>query len=62
MDLCDDLSSFSCGAKVKLDDLSRIIGLPGKPDENDRSQVEAYFDAGRIQDIADSCQSDVINT
>jgi predicted PolB exonuclease-like 3'-5' exonuclease len=28
VDLCDVLSSFSFGAKVKLDELSRIMGLP----------------------------------
>jgi predicted PolB exonuclease-like 3'-5' exonuclease len=62
VDLCDVLSSFSYGAKVKLDELSRILGLPGKPDGIDGSQVEAYFNAGRIQEIADYCKSDVINT
>jgi 3'-5' exonuclease len=62
VDLCDVLSSFSFGAKVKLDELSRIMGLPGKPDGIDGSQVEAYFNAGRIQEIADYCKSDVINT
>ena len=50
------------GGKVKLDELSRIMGLPGKPDGIDGSQVEAYFNAGRIQEIADYCKSDVINT
>src|SRR6476660_3001723 len=62
VDLCDVLSSFSYGARVKLDELSRIMGLPGKPDGMDGSQVEAYFNAGRIQEIADYCKSDVINT
>lgn len=62
VDLCDVLSSFSYGAKVKLDELSRIMGLPGKPEGIDGSQVEAYFNAGRIQEIADYCKSDVINT
>jgi predicted PolB exonuclease-like 3'-5' exonuclease len=62
VDLCDVLSSFSYGAKAKLDELSRIMGLPGKPDGIDGSQVEAYFNAGRIQEIADYCKSDVINT
>jgi len=62
VDLCDVLSSFSFGAKVKLDELSRIMGLPGKPDGIDGSQVETYFNAGRIQEIADYCKSDVINT
>jgi len=62
LDLCDVLSSFGYGARVKLDELSRIMGLPGKPGGMDGSQVEAYFNAGRIQEIADYCKSDVINT
>jgi 3'-5' exonuclease len=62
VDLCDVLSSFNFGAKVKLDELSRIMGLPGKPNGIDGSQVEAFFNAGRIQEIADYCKSDVINT
>ncbi len=62
VDLCDVLASFSYGGKAKLDELSRIMGLPGKPDGVDGSQVEAYFNAGRIQDIAEYCRSDVINT
>jgi 3'-5' exonuclease len=62
VDLCDVLSSFSHGGKVKLDELSRIAGLPGKSDGMDGSQVEAYFNAGRIEEIADYCKSDVINT
>jgi predicted PolB exonuclease-like 3'-5' exonuclease len=32
IDLCDVLSSFSPQSKVTLDELSRIMGLPGKPD------------------------------
>jgi 3'-5' exonuclease len=62
VDLCDVLSSFTFGAKVKLDELSRIMGLPGKPNGIDGSQVEAYFNAGRIQEIATYCKTDVINT
>jgi 3'-5' exonuclease len=62
VDLCDVLSSFGYGARVKLDELSRIMGLPGKPGGMDGSQVEAYFKAGRIQEISDYCKSDVINT
>jgi 3'-5' exonuclease len=62
VDLCDVLASFSYGAKIKLDELSRIMGLPGKPDGINGSQVEAYFNAGRFQEIADYCKSDVINT
>jgi 3'-5' exonuclease len=62
VDLCDVLSSFNYGGKVKLDELSRIMGLAGKPEGMDGSQVEGYFNAGRIHEIADYCQSDVLNT
>lgn len=62
VDLCDVLSSFSFGGKAKLDEVSRIMGLAGKPDGMDGSQVEAYFNAGRIDEIAAYCQSDVVNT
>lgn len=61
-DLCDVLASFSYNGKVKLDELSRIMGLPGKPDGIDGSRVEEYFNAGRVQEIADYCRSDVVNT
>ena len=61
-DLCDILSSYSFGGKAKLDEISRVMGLPGKPDGMDGSQVEAYYRAGRIDEIADYCQSDVLNT
>jgi predicted PolB exonuclease-like 3'-5' exonuclease len=62
VDLCDVLSSFTYGGKAKLDEMSRVMGLPGKPDGMDGSQVAAYYEAGRIDEIAEYCQSDVLNT
>ena len=38
------------------------MGLAGKPDHIDGSEVDKYFREGRIQDIADYCESDVVNT
>jgi predicted PolB exonuclease-like 3'-5' exonuclease len=38
------------------------MGLPGKPDGIDGGEVEKYFREGRIQEIADYCESDVVNT
>ena len=38
------------------------MGLPGKPDAIDGSEVCAYFRDGRIQEIADYCETDVVNT
>jgi predicted PolB exonuclease-like 3'-5' exonuclease len=62
VDLCDVLASFTHGAKVTLHELSRIMGLPGKPDGIDGSRVDAYFRASRIQEISDYCRSDVVIT
>ncbi len=62
VDLCDVLSSFTPGAKASLHELCRVMGLPGKPDDIDGSEVDKYFREGRIQDIADYCESDVVNT
>jgi predicted PolB exonuclease-like 3'-5' exonuclease len=62
IDLCDVLSSFAPGAKATLHELSRVMGLPGKPDGIDGGEVEKYFHDGRIKEIADYCESDVVNT
>jgi len=62
MDLCDVLASFSPQAKATLHEISRVMGLPGKPDDIAGGDVERYFKEGRIQEIADYCESDVVNT
>jgi 3'-5' exonuclease len=62
VDLCDELSSFSSGGKVKLDELSKILGFAGKPSDIDGSEVESFFRAGRIAEIAAYCETDVVNT
>ena len=61
-DLCDALSSFSSQAKATLHELCRVMGLPGKPDSIDGSEVHKYFREGRIQEIADYCETDIVNT
>jgi 3'-5' exonuclease len=62
VDLCDILSSFAPHAKASLNELSKIIGLPGKPEGIDGNEVERYFLEGRIKEIADYCETDVVNT
>jgi predicted PolB exonuclease-like 3'-5' exonuclease len=62
LDLCDALSSFSSGARATLNEISRIMGLTGKPDGMDGSEVEKYHKEGKIKEIADYCESDVVNT
>jgi 3'-5' exonuclease len=62
LDLCDVLSSFAPHTKASLNELSRIMGLPGKSDSMDGAEVERYFLDGKIKEIADYCESDVVNT
>jgi 3'-5' exonuclease len=62
VDLCDVLFSFAPGAKSSLHELCRVMGLPGKPDAIDGAEVDRYFREGRIQEIAEYCESDVVNT
>jgi 3'-5' exonuclease len=62
VDLCDILSSFAPHTKTSLNELSKIMGLPGKPEGIDGTDVERYFLEGRIKEIADYCEADVVNT
>jgi len=62
VDLCDVLASYDARAKMSLDKLCRVLGLPGKPDDIEGSQVAALVKEGRIQEVADYCETDVVNT
>jgi predicted PolB exonuclease-like 3'-5' exonuclease len=55
LDLCDALSSFNQQARATLDEISKIMGMPGKPAGMKGSEVDAYYRAGRIKQIADYC-------
>jgi predicted PolB exonuclease-like 3'-5' exonuclease len=61
-DLCDVLSTFSPQGKATLHDLCRVMGLPGKPSGINGGEVEPYYRQGRIREIADYCEGDVVNT
>jgi predicted PolB exonuclease-like 3'-5' exonuclease len=60
--LCDVLGSYVPGAKVKLDDVSKILGLSGKPVGIDGGKVEEMVLAGQIEEVARYCETDVLNT
>ncbi len=62
LDLCDVLGSYVPGSKVKLDEVSRILGLSGKPEGVDGSRVEEMVLGGQIEEVARYCESDVLNT
>jgi 3'-5' exonuclease len=61
LDLCDAVGSFG-PAKLKLDEISKILRLTGKPEGVDGSQVEEMVFAGHIEEVARYCESDVLNT
>jgi predicted PolB exonuclease-like 3'-5' exonuclease len=62
LDLCDVLGSYVPGGKVKLDEVTKILGLTGKPEGIDGSRVEEMVQAGQIEEVARYCESDVLNT
>jgi len=62
IDLCDVLSSYGSQAKVSLHELCKVMGLPGKPTGITGADVDRYHREGRIQEIAEYCESDVLNT
>jgi 3'-5' exonuclease len=62
IDLCDVLSSFNARAKATLHELSRLMGFSGKPDGINGGEIENYFREGRLREIAEYCESDVVNT
>lgn len=62
LDLCDALASFDARGKLKLHELCRALGLPGKPEGIDGARVEEAVNAGRLKEVADYCETDVVNT
>jgi 3'-5' exonuclease len=62
VDLCDLLSAGERHARVSLNELARVLGLPGKPDGVDGQAVEGLFANGKHAEIAAYCTSDVVNT
>ncbi len=62
LDLCDVFGSYRPGGSVKLDEICKIMGLSGKPKGIDGSQVDEMVRAGRIQEVAHYCETDVLNT
>jgi 3'-5' exonuclease len=62
VDLCDILSSFAPHTKASSNELSKIMGMPGKPEGIDGTDVERYFLEGKVKEIADYCETDVVNT
>jgi predicted PolB exonuclease-like 3'-5' exonuclease len=62
VDLCDVLSSYGASAKPSLAEMAALASIPVKIGGIDGSQVEAYVEAGRLNEVADYCLSDVLAT
>lgn len=60
-DLLEAFSDFGASARVKMNELCAILDLPGKSGI-DGSKVMDYYDAGKIEEIRNYCESDVVNT
>jgi predicted PolB exonuclease-like 3'-5' exonuclease len=61
LDLCDVFGSYGPGTRVKLDEICQIVGLPGKSLGIDGGDVEAMVRAGRINEVAQYCEADVLS-
>ena len=61
-DLQEALTDFGAASRgLKLNEVCSVLGLPGKFGV-DGSQVAPLFDEGRVDEIRDYCETDVLNT
>ena len=60
-DLMDVLAFYNNGNAVKLDELAKLCGFPGKL-AMDGSAVQERFERGEIEAIRNYCETDVLNT
>ena len=61
LDLMDLLALYQARAYVPLDDFAKLLGFPGKLGMDGSQVWNAYHD-GKIADIRDYCETDVVNT
>jgi predicted PolB exonuclease-like 3'-5' exonuclease len=61
VDLMDVLSGFQGRGRVGLDRMAQLVGLPGKLGMSGEGVWEAFLE-GRIADIRNYCETDVLNT
>jgi predicted PolB exonuclease-like 3'-5' exonuclease len=61
LDLMDLLALYTGRANAPLDDLAKLMGLPGKLGM-DGAQVWEAYQQGRLPEIRNYCETDVVNT
>jgi predicted PolB exonuclease-like 3'-5' exonuclease len=62
IDLCDVLSSFSPQANATLHEICKVMGMSGKPVGIHGGEVARYCLEGKIKEVADYCETDIVNT
>ncbi|MBL0319925.1 MAG: 3'-5' exonuclease [Alphaproteobacteria bacterium] len=60
-DLMDGLSDFGASSAIKMNEACVLLGLPGKLG-TDGGDVMKLFDQGKLQEIRNYCETDVMNT
>ncbi|MFM9836442.1 MAG: 3'-5' exonuclease [Methylophilaceae bacterium] len=60
-DLMDVMAMYSARANAPLDDIAKLCGFPGKLGM-DGSKVWEAYQAGKLKEIRDYCETDVANT
>lgn len=61
LDMMDFLALYNSRAYAPLDEIARLCGFPGKQGV-DGAQVWPLYQQGRLQEIRDYCETDVVNT
>jgi 3'-5' exonuclease len=54
--------SFASQAKATLNEICKVMGMQGKPDGMHGGEVARYCLDGRIKEVADYCETDIVNT
>jgi predicted PolB exonuclease-like 3'-5' exonuclease len=61
VDLMDVLSGYGAGPRLSLDEMAAVLGIPGKGAMNGADVYDAW-QAGRIDEIRQYCEEDVLTT
>ena len=62
IDICDVISGYGASARPSLTELAALSGIPAKIGEIDGSQVEPMVAAGRLEELAAYCDTDIFVT
>ncbi|WP_448208151.1 3'-5' exonuclease [Azospirillum sp. sgz302134] len=61
-DLMEQLADYGAGQRIGLQDISSLLGLPGKAGFGHGSEVADMMARGELEKVRAYCESDVLNT